>query len=457
MTKFIFVIVLIVIIGAAAITGLFQNNKPEQSPVSPPVSCVDFDPPNADESIVFNNEKYDLLKKDGGIISSKMTEMRKIGNVSGKDVYKLRTTNYFGQQKEDSVLYLLKEIKGLNYIFDIYIKDGLPIPDFIKNCKSIGGDMKIVEGNEKMFPPSGFNSSDIVGATTQLPAPAYIYTENKKNINDIKKLNGVVEVGKLRVVIKNKYYPLYFHLGTIFLHDTDNLDVYEYLPTDKSIDFSKQGKDSLQLKKIDFVSTPIYSWWTPECKPAIYLYPKEETSINVRVTPKGYFTLTIPEYPKSGWNVQAFPNGTIKNKGNNYSYLYYESKIINSEINKPDSGFVAKFEDLPGLYETLLPKLGLNEKEILDFKNYWLKVLPYSPYYFLGIMNEKDIEKIEPMTITPKPDTIIRVRFYFEPLDKMIDVKKPSIPPLGERIGFTVVEWGGIVKINRNNSFVCSQ
>ena len=199
------------------------------------------------------------------------------------------------------------------------------------------------------------------------------------------------------------------------------------------------------------------NWWSVECKPAIYLYPEKKMNVKVVVMPKGFLTYTDPKYPKDGWEVTAYPGGRIISGGKSYEYLYYESKILDSEINKPTEGFVVLFDELPSLYNSVLPKLGLSEKEAKDFKDYWEKALPKSPYYFVGIMKEKDIEKIEPLTISPKETTMIRVRLYFQALDEKIDINEPVIEASSKRNGFSVVEWGGIVKIDKEHEFSCSQ
>jgi len=213
---------------------------------------------------------------------------------------------------------------------------------------------------------------------------------------------------------------------------------------------------SLQLKKVTFVTTRAYSWWTPACKPAIYLYPEEKEKINVKVDTKGFLTLTIPSYPKDGWTVTADKNGLITQGKDTYPYLYYESKVPDELIDKPKEGYVVKKDELGILFNKLLPKLGLNEKESKEFKDYWKKVLPDSSYYFVGIMTKNNLDQIEPISFTPAPDTFVRVRLYFELLNKKINIKEPVIIT-PQRKGFTAVEWGGMLKLDRDSTFTCSQ
>lgn len=219
------------------------------------------------------------------------------------------------------------------------------------------------------------------------------------------------------------------------------------------------GGDGKQIQLRNFVIKSDVSnsyGFSAHCKPAIYLYPEKETSVNVKVNTKGELLYTKPLYPFGGWNVLAYPDGRIIYNGQNYDYLYYESRIPDSLIDKPKEGFVVSYQELPQLYSSMLPKLGLSQNQTTEFKNYWEKVLPKSPYYFVGVMDQNNINSFEPLEINPKPATMIRVRLYFEALDKKINAQQPVIQT-PERNGFTLVEWGGMVKIDKNHPFTCSQ
>jgi hypothetical protein len=146
----------------------------------------------------------------------------------------------------------------------------------------------------------------------------------------------------------------------------------------------------------------------------------------------------------------------LSQTGKEFPYLYYEAEIPDSEFSKPTKGYVASYSELDSLYSTILPKLGLNAKETADFKEYWSKYLPFSPYYFVGVMPVSEVDKIEKLTISPEPDTTIRVRVYFEPLKERKLVDAPSVATPA-RSGFTAVEWGGMVKMQPGANFTCSQ
>src|SRR5205085_5716936 len=104
----------------------------------------------------------------------------------------------------------------------------------------------------------------------------------------------------------------------------------------------------------------------------------------------------------------------------------------------------------------VLPKLGLNMKEQNQFTDYWLKALPYSPYYKISIIPQNILNGISPLSINPQPDTILRVTLNFEPTDSPISILPPVFSPI-TRTGFTVVEWAGMYKMDKNHPFTCLQ
>ena len=68
-----------------------------------------------------------------------------------------------------------------------------------------------------------------------------------------------------------------------------------------------------------------------------------------------------------------------------------------------------------------------------------------APYYFVTFMGNSVMDELAPLNITPKPDTIIRVLMDFTELKAPISVEGYNIrTPV--RKGFTVVEWGGVLR-----------
>ncbi len=179
-------------------------------------------------------------------------------------------------------------------------------------------------------------------------------------------------------------------------------------------------------------------------KPVIYLYPTKKTTVFVKVEPKGGVTVSIPDY-KNGWKVTALPDGTITDKKTkeNYPYLFWESNDYSDAIDTTE-GFVVETAKLEEFFNEKLAILGLNKKEIADFNEFWIAEInkEAKPYTFITFNSEKKINEEAPLTISPKPDSVIRVYFDHIGLDEPIETKEQTLTP-ATRSGFAVVEWGG--------------
>ncbi len=170
-------------------------------------------------------------------------------------------------------------------------------------------------------------------------------------------------------------------------------------------------------------------------KPAIYLYPPEDSLISVQLLLNGKITQTIPEYGR-GWNVFVSKDGVINGK---YDYLFYEVDL--NKLRLPKTGWVVSYNELSKWFDINLIKLGLNEKERNQFKDYWMGRLSPASYYEIKILETVFLKENMDLLITPTPNTLIRLNFYFKPLPEKKSIKEPTIRTT-ERKGFTVVEWG---------------
>lgn len=220
---------------------------------------------------------------------------------------------------------------------------------------------------------------------------------------------------------------------------TDEMRYQEFLDNDPII-FWKDHKDRWRMYfKSEYQSLA-------ECgKPVIYLYPEVTSDVRVEVTPNGGFTYTDPEYPEGGWVVRAEPTGELYSQKEQqaYPYLFWEGHADGFGFS--DKGFVFSRETLEGDMQDLLVKTGLNEQEIYDFLEFWLPLMNEKPYVFVTFANQKDFERAAPLTISPRPDSVLRVFMSFEPLDEYKDVEPLHLNGF-ERRGFTVVEWGGVLQ-----------
>ena len=179
-------------------------------------------------------------------------------------------------------------------------------------------------------------------------------------------------------------------------------------------------------------------------KPVIYLYPQKIENVKVELDYKGKLIADYPAYDYSikGWDVTAYPDGKIINKdGKEYSYLFWEGEPsipINYDLS---TGFVVKGEDTVKFLQDTLSKMGLTPKEYNEFIVYWYPKMKDNKYNLIHFA-DKQYTDTAPLTITPTPDSILRVFMVFKPLDKAIELKSQEIKSFN-RTGFSVIEWGG--------------
>ncbi|MFC1751296.1 S-layer homology domain-containing protein [Pseudomonadota bacterium] len=185
-----------------------------------------------------------------------------------------------------------------------------------------------------------------------------------------------------------------------------------------------------------------------ECgKPVIYLYPEETVDVHVEVD-IDEFTVTIPDYGTNGWTVQAQPDGTLYNYADEkeYPYLFWEGH--KNERTGVDQGFMIQRDELEDFLNDSLPKMGLNETESADFMEFWLERMldNKQEYFFINFMGTRDFNKVAPLSISPEPDTLIRVFMYYRPVDEPYYVREQNLTSI-PRCGFTVIEWGGTASV----------
>ena len=177
----------------------------------------------------------------------------------------------------------------------------------------------------------------------------------------------------------------------------------------------------------------------PAEKPVIYLYPEEVTDVTVQLDYSGKLTCTYPAY-KDGWQVTAAPDGTLTDaSGQTYNYLYWEGE--GTERYDFSRGFCVPGADTAAFLEDALAQLGLTRKEANEFIVYWLPRMEQSPYNLIAFQQEAYTDAA-PLTVTPAPDSILRVFMAWQPLEAPVDIPAQTLPAF-ERHGFALVEWGG--------------
>lgn len=186
-------------------------------------------------------------------------------------------------------------------------------------------------------------------------------------------------------------------------------------------------------------------------KPVIYLYPQIEQNVKVKVNPVGELSFTYPKY-NEGWNVTASPDGTIKHEGNEYNYLFWESKqLTNVGVLAKNGGHVVEKKNVLSFLENKLNEAGFTAKEKADFITFWAPRLIQFDEVLIEFIQNSDCDQFATLDISPVPDHTNR--FYMSWAEYQEEmVSQPQEIQKMDRSGFDVLEWGGQQLVLENNS-----
>lgn len=178
-----------------------------------------------------------------------------------------------------------------------------------------------------------------------------------------------------------------------------------------------------------------------DAKPVIYLYPEEETEITVTLDYAGELTCVYPAMDdSSSWTVTAAPDGTLTDaQGQTYNYLYWEG-VTHADYDF-SSGFCVAGADTAAFLEDALAQLGLTRREANEFIVYWLPRMESNPYNLIAFQQDAYTNHAA-LSITPEPESLLRVFMAWKALDAPVDLPAQTLPHV-DRSGFTAVEWGG--------------
>ena len=178
-------------------------------------------------------------------------------------------------------------------------------------------------------------------------------------------------------------------------------------------------------------------------KPVIYLYPEQTTEVSVQLEFDGVLTSTYPAY-QDGWTVTAQPDGTLTDaSGREYYCLFWEGDTRADRFGF-DQGWCIAGEDTAEFLEEKLREIGLTDKEANEFIIYWLPRMEGNAYNLISFQTDA-YEEAAKLTVSPEPDSVLRVFMVWQGVPEKVEIEPQTFAEF-ERIGFTLVEWGGMEK-----------
>lgn len=259
-------------------------------------------------------------------------------------------------------------------------------------------------------------------------------------------LSKTTQIGALRTGAPVLGFANSNHAVITALYDTTNGQYYDEKGDVQKLSFSTfASKRPVMIVKDALGRYLVYNntKYGPavECgKPVIYLYPKQPTTVSVKVD--AAIRISDPEYG-NGWTVNALPDGTLYHNGVAYDSLFWEG--FGKAYPTIMRGTTVAQKDLLPTLDTHLTQLGLNGKESRDFLDFWLPRMPRDPYVRLSWLTTREMNVLAPLTVSPAPDTVIRIFLDFEGLDAPVSLPSQRLSSI-PRKGFTLVEWGGLLR-----------
>ena len=197
----------------------------------------------------------------------------------------------------------------------------------------------------------------------------------------------------------------------------------------------------LRIVEDDNSTITIY-YDNPVEKPVIYLYPEQDTNVHVELElTEADLSTTYPRY-NNGWDVIASPDGSLLNKadGTHHKYLFWDAVNCRTRY-EFSKGFCVAGSETESFLKEKLSYMGLNEEEMNEFIVYWLPRMEHNKYNLISFHGEAYTNSAK-LNITPLPDSLLRIFMTYVPLEEAAEIQPQQLDTF-ERMGFTVVEWGG--------------
>lgn len=181
-------------------------------------------------------------------------------------------------------------------------------------------------------------------------------------------------------------------------------------------------------------------------EPLMYFYTDTKENIQIGFDESIQLEVTIPKVKNRSWSFESRPPHSYINKedGRLYQTAFWEGRsFITPEWTH---GWSVSRKTIETFITEKLKQLGLIDREVTDFLRYWKPRLNSFPYYKVRFFTEPFLRYYSPLTITPNPESFIRVHMEALGTSKPIKLKPQIIPENPPTRGkFTVVEWSGFL------------
>lgn len=152
-------------------------------------------------------------------------------------------------------------------------------------------------------------------------------------------------------------------------------------------------------------------------KPNLYVEGDAGTKITVKVNfieEGANWLASVPVHGTQGWSGTLIEKNKIRTDNGTYKYLYSDYRLYGRNF-QDNEGFCAERSNLIPKLAIELKNSGFSGREIADFLDYWSVKIPQGDRFCVFPQDERQLNAVAPLDISPKPVSVRRVLFLVQP------------------------------------------
>ncbi|HLD99181.1 MAG TPA: hypothetical protein VJB59_02915 [Bdellovibrionota bacterium] len=170
-------------------------------------------------------------------------------------------------------------------------------------------------------------------------------------------------------------------------------------------------------------------------KPNLYIEGTANTDVSVRVILKeegSNWLASVPAHGALGWKGKLDNRNFLKTDRGDYRFIYYDFRMFGKQFQDQEGFCTQKENVIPRIAQTM-NEAGFNGVEIADFLEYWSVKFPNSENYCVYPQDNRQLDTVLRLEITPKPASVQRLLFMVQVQDRLVkNGKKFTAPPKKE-------------------------
>jgi hypothetical protein len=190
-------------------------------------------------------------------------------------------------------------------------------------------------------------------------------------------------------------------------------------------------------------------------EPIVYFYPERRMHVRYTLASEVRVARAEPLARGNSWTFLATPQGALEEVDaapgrarRTFPHLFWEGTSM--RFAPPAEGVCLPGSRTGEYLRDVLPRLGLLPNETEDFLTAWVPRMEGAAFNVIGFHPREVVDMLAPVQVSPAPTHMIRILMDAAPVEECPALTAPALPDaVPAREGFTVVEWGGVLRERR--------